>query len=236
MPQETVNSPQPATGEGDRDEVQRRPANILVIERLSRRFGDREVLGSFDLTVAASERVALCGPNGSGKTTLLRCVCGTLTPSRGRVVIGGHETGTIAARRLIGVSLSQERSFYLRLSGRENMFFFARVRGYGAAEAKRRIEALREELELDAIFAQRVDRCSTGMVQQLALARALIGEPRLLVLDEPTRSLDKDAAQRLWAALDRRRATALLIATHNEDDIGRCDHRIDLTVPAAGGR
>ena len=236
MSQETVNSPQPATGEGTRDQAPRTLTEVLVIERLSRRFGDREILGSFDLTVAAGEHVALCGANGSGKTTLLRCVSGTLTPSGGRVLIGGHETGSLAARRLTGVSLSQERSFYLRLSGRENLFFFARVRGYGAPEAKRRIEALREELELDAIYAQRVDRCSTGMVQQLALARALIGEPRLLILDEPTRSLDKDAVQRVWAAIDRRPATALLMATHSEDDIGRCDHRIDLALPAASGR
>jgi ABC-type multidrug transport system ATPase subunit len=236
MSQETVKSLQAATRAGAQAEALQGPSHILEIERLSRRFGDREILGSLDLTVASGERVALCGSNGSGKTTLLRCVSGTLTPSAGRVLIDGHETGTLAAQRLIGVSLSQERSFYLRLSGRENLFFFARVRGHGVSEARRRIEALREELELDAVFAQRVDRCSTGMVQQLSFARALIGEPRLLVLDEPTRSLDKEAIERLWAALDRRPATALLIATHNEDDIGRCDHRIELALPAAGGR
>ena len=191
------------------------------------------MLRSFDLTIGAGERVAVSGPNGVGKTTLLRCVAGTLTPSEGRVQIAAYETGTLEARRLTGISFSQERSFYLRLSGRENLFFFARVRGFGAAEARRRLNSLEEELELGPILARRVDRCSTGMVQQLAFARALIGDPALLLLDEPTRSLDDEAVGRLWRALERRAHVALLIATHNHDDIRRCDRRIDLAPPAS---
>lgn len=212
----------------DRDE---RP--ILNVAGLTRSFGDRHVLRSFDLTIGAGERVAVSGPNGVGKTTLLRCVAGTLTPSEGRVQIAAYETGTLEARRLTGISFSQERSFYLRLSGRENLFFFARVRGFGAAEAGRRLNSLEEELELGPILARRVDRCSTGMVQQLAFARALIGDPALLLLDEPTRSLDDEAVGRLWRALERRAHVALLIATHNHDDIRRCDRRIDLAPPAS---
>ena len=212
----------------DRDE---RP--ILNVAGLTRSFGDRHVLRSFDLTIGAGERVAVSGPNGVGKTTLLRCVAGTLTPSEGRVQIAAYETGTLEARRLTGISFSQERSFYLRLSARENLFFFARVRGFGAAEAGRRLNSLEEELELGPILARRVDRCSTGMVQQLAFARALIGDPALLLLDEPTRSLDDEAVGRLWRALERRAHVALLIATHNHDDIRRCDRRIDLAPPAS---
>ena len=94
---------------------------VLTIEGLCRNFGARQVVRSLDLAVAAGERVALCGPNGSGKTTILRCIAGTLTPTSGRIGVEGHESGTLQARRLIGVSLSQERSFYLRLSGRENL-------------------------------------------------------------------------------------------------------------------
>jgi len=198
---------------------------------LTRSFGDRHILRSFDLTIEAGERVAVHGPNGSGKTTLLRCVAGTLTPSQGRVALTEYDAGTLAARRLTGVSFSQERSFYLRLSGRENLFFFARMRGVGAAEARRRVDNLQEELELGPVLAQRVDRSSTGMIQQLAFARALIDDPALLVLDEPTRSLDDEAVGRFWRALDRRADTALLIATHNHDDIERCDRRIDIARP-----
>ena len=211
-------------------------APVLTIEGLWRRFGTRDVVRSLDLAVGPGERVALCGPNGSGKTTVIRCISGTLTPTSGRIWIGGHEAGTLEARRLIGVSLSQERSFYLRLSGRENLAFFARVRGYAARQAARLVAGLEEELELGDILAERVDRCSTGMVQQLAFARALLGDPGLLLLDEPTRSLDRDAFARLWAAVDRRPRTALLIATHNEEDVDRCHQRVTLSLPERGGR
>jgi ABC-2 type transport system ATP-binding protein len=130
---------------------------------------------------------------------------------------------------VIGVSLSQERSFYLRLSGRDNLLFFAGVHGIGRERAVGAVRSLEEELELGAILAQRVDRCSSGMVQQLGFARALLAMPRLLVLDEPTRSLDTDAIERLWRAVTARPHLALLIATHREDDVARCDKRLDLS-------
>jgi ABC-type multidrug transport system ATPase subunit len=208
--------------------------HVLRIEGLCRRFGAREILRSLDLAVAPGERVAVCGPNGSGKTTILRCIAGTLTPTSGQIRVGAYEAGTFEARRLVGVSLSQERSFYLRLSGRENLLFFTRVRGCGAGEAARKVASICKELELESILGQRVDRCSTGMIQQLAFARALIGDPALLLLDEPTRSLDRDAFGRFWASLDRRPGTALLIATHNEEDVERCHQRIELALPENG--
>src|ERR1041384_7302047 len=113
---------------------------ILTLDGLSRRFGRKEVVRSLDLTVTQGERVALWGPNGSGKTTILRLVAGTVLPSAGRGTIGGHEGGSLEARRLIGVSFSQERSFYLRLSGRENLIFFARARGLSRRDAAGRVD------------------------------------------------------------------------------------------------
>lgn len=213
-------------GEAHRDEV-------LMIADLFRSFGAREVLTGFHLTIRRGERVALRGPNGSGKTTILRCIAGTLAPTSGSVLVGGHVTGSLEARRLIGTSLSQERSFYLRLSGRENLLFFARIRGHGGRAAAGVVSALEEELDLQEILAERVDRCSTGMVQQLALARALISNPPLLLLDEPTRSLDTAAAARLWAALERRPDSAALISTHLEDDVDRCDRLVELSLTRA---
>jgi ABC-2 type transport system ATP-binding protein len=203
--------------------------NVLRIEELGRRFGDHRVVHSLDLALELGERVALRGPNGSGKTTVLRCIAGTLTPTAGRISVGGHLAGTLEARRLVGASFSQERSFYLRLLGHDNLVFFARLRLPDKREAERRVRALEEELELDDIVRERVDRCSTGMIQQLAFARALLGEPNLIMLDEPTRSLDEDALERVWAALDRRKErVALVIATHRADDVERCESRIDL--------
>jgi len=203
---------------------------VLSIESLNRRFGRREVVRSLDLAVEPGQRVALWGPNGSGKSTVLRCVAGTLLPSAGSVRINGHEAGELAARRLVGASLAQERSFYLRLSGRANLLFFARMRYDNRREGARSVDALIEELEIADIAAQRVDRCSTGMVQQLALARAFLGDPVVLLLDEPTRSLDADARARLWGALQRRRRSAALIATHLDEDVELCDERVSFPV------
>ena len=203
---------------------------ILSVQRVSRGFGAHEVLRAVDFMVGPGGRVVLRGPNGSGKTTLLRCIAGTLEPSGGRILVGGHEAGTVQARRLLGASLSQERSFYQRLSGHTNLVFFARLRYSGRRRATAAVDSLIEELEIGEIGGERVDRCSTGMVQQLAFARALIGEPALLLLDEPTRSLDEDAAGRLWGALERRPGTALVIATHSDADSSRCHERLDLPL------
>jgi ABC-2 type transport system ATP-binding protein len=206
------------------------PGKALFIEGLGRRFGRREVVRGLDIELAQGERLALCGPNGSGKTTILRCVAGTVTPTAGRVTVLGHVAGTRAARRIVGVSLSQERSFYLRLSGRENLLFAAGVRGISRSEAIRHVTALERELDLSVILAERVSRCSTGMVQQLAFARALIGDPAVMLLDEPTRSLDAQAYDRLWCAIDARPHITLVIATHRDDDVRRCHRRLDLNV------
>lgn len=201
---------------------------MIEITQLHRGFQGTPVLAGFDLTVEPGERVALVGPNGVGKTTLLRCVLGTLMPDAGTVSVGGEPAGTHAARRLVGASLSQERSFYLRLSGLENLVFYARLRGLGKARARRRVEEVAAELELGALLPRRTDRCSTGQLQQLALARALLGEPRALLLDEPTRSLDEAARERLWGALERRPDTAVLIASHLREDATRATRELVL--------
>ena len=203
---------------------------VLRIDGLGRAFGARTIVGSLDLALCRGERVAFRGPNGSGKSTVLRCIAGTLAPSSGSVSIAGYEAGSQEARRRVGVSLAQERSFYLRLTGRDNLIFYARLRGQSRTAAERRVAELSHELELGEILASRADRCSTGMIQQLAFARALIGEPDLLVLDEPTRSLDRDAVARLWSAIDRRPHVSLVIATHLEADLERCGSSVEFPV------
>ena len=201
---------------------------VVVIEGLTRGFRDGIVLGEINLDLARGERVALKGPNGSGKTTLLRCMAGSLTPDSGRITVNGEPAGSFEARKAIGYSLAQDRSFYMRLSGRANLQFFARLRHPSRRDAYRQVDKLSEELELDDILNRRADRCSTGMIQQLSVARALLGDPRVLLLDEPTRSMDSDAIERFWGALNRRPEVCVLIATHHQDDIARCGRAIDL--------
>ncbi len=201
---------------------------VISAERLTRRFGERDVLLDLDLEVQGGERFALRGPNGSGKSTLLRCALGTLKPTSGHITVAGRAAGTPPARSLIGASLSQERSFYLRLTGDQNLVLFARLRGLSRAEATREVAALVAELELAEFAGRRCDRYSTGMLQQLALARALLGNPPVLLLDEPTRSLDTAARARLWAALDRRPEAAVLVATHLDEDLEHVGAVVEL--------
>ena len=201
---------------------------MLSIHGLARRFGSREVVRSVTLELPPGRRVALRGPNGSGKTTILRCVAGTLAASAGRVLVVGHEAGSIEARRLVGASFAQERSFYLRLTGRDNLLFYARLRSSSERAARANVDALADELNIAEFLSRRANGYSTWMIQQLGFARALLGSPSLLLLDEPTRSLDENAVARLWGALDRRPQTAVLIATHRRDDVERCDDELRL--------
>jgi ABC-type multidrug transport system ATPase subunit len=194
---------------------------VIEINGLTRGFGDHVVLRDLSLRVEPGERLALRGPNGAGKTTLLRCILGTLLPTAGTVAVAGHLAGSVPARRLVGASLSQERSFYMRLTGFENLLFFARLRGLDKKAAAIRAQELVGELELEKIAVRRTDRCSTGQLQQLAFARALVGAPPVILLDEPTRSLDEEARERMWAALARRVDAAVVVASHLADDVDR---------------
>jgi ABC-type multidrug transport system ATPase subunit len=215
----TVERPSPSRGAGD---------GLLAIDRLGRRFGDREVIESLTLTMDRGDRVALRGANGSGKTTILRCITGTVAPTRGRISIGGYAAGSVGGRQLIGAALAQERSFYLRLTGHANLMCFARLRGESGRSVGEQVRALEEELEIDGFVGEKAQTYSAGMLQQLAFARALLGNPALLLLDEPTRSLDPGAIERLWRALERRPHAAVMLATHNRDDLEHCDERVEL--------
>jgi ABC-type multidrug transport system ATPase subunit len=201
---------------------------ILQIDALHHRFGQHVVLTDFDLEAAAGERIAIRGPNGSGKTTLLRCIAGTITATSGSIRIAGHDAGSLDARRLTGVSLSQERSFYMRLSGRENLVLFARLNGLGRRAAAGRVGELADELDLRELMFKRTDRFSSGQLQQLAFARALVGSPELVLLDEPTRSLDVEARARLWSALSRRPYVTAVIATHLDEDVQHVTSVVEL--------
>ena len=202
---------------------------MVQAHAVTKSFMGRHVLGPLDLTLSAGERLALTGPNGAGKSTLLRCIAGTVAPSHGAITVAGHRAGTRAAKRLIGVSFAQERSFYQRLSGLENLLTFARVR-MASTRVRASVEEVLHELELHDIASRRIDRCSSGMVQQIAIARALLGSPSLLLLDEPTRSLDSAAVDRLWRAIERRPHMSLIIATHRRDDVERCQRHLALAA------
>jgi ABC-type multidrug transport system ATPase subunit len=204
-------------------------AAVLQVEGLTKSFGDKRVLRGLSADVGPGERLGLSGPNGSGKTTLLRCIAGTVAADSGSIRVAGFEGGSVEARASIGATIAHEKAFYLRLSGLHNLLFYASLRWSTRADAQADVDSLVRELELEGFLRERTDRYSSGMMQQLGLARALIARPKLVLMDEPTRSLDADAVGRLWAAMDRRPETSVVIASHRRSDLDRCGLHLDLT-------
>jgi ABC-2 type transport system ATP-binding protein len=152
-------------------------------------------LRELDLTIHRGEILGLLGTNGAGKTTLLKILATLILPTAGRVTVEGYDVAREAdgVKAMIGLVTGHERSFYWRLTGRQNLEFFAAFQGLSPPEARVRIEQLREQLGLEALD-RHFGLYSTGMRHRLAIARALLRQPRILLLDEPTRSLDPFAA------------------------------------------
>jgi len=149
-----------------------------------------------DLAVRDGELFGLLGENGAGKTTLIRMLSTTLLPTSGRAVVAGHDVvrDPLAVRRVIGLVSGDERSFYWRLSGRQNLEYFAALYHVPVNDTVHRIRRLLDTLELVDYADRRFDSYSTGIRQRFAIARGLLTEPRVLFLDEPTRALDPIAA------------------------------------------
>lgn len=170
----------------------------------------------------------LDGPNGSGKTTVLRCVGGTMCLDRGRIQIGGAPAGSGRARALTGLCVDPEQGLYPRLSGHDNLLFAARLR-MPAGQVGDAVDLVERELAITPFAARPAHDYSAGMRARVTVARALLGGPAVLLLDEPTRSLDADGRVLFWAALDRRPDVACLIASHLPGDRDRCDRSLDLS-------
>jgi len=176
-----------------------------------------EVLAGVSFSLAQGERACLMGPNGAGKTTLLKLLLGALVPSGGSIALLGGVPGDGAVRRKVGLAHTDERSFYWRLTVLENLLFFGRLWGMTAADATRRASELAGSLEMEGLLTVPFARLSTGQRQKAVLARALLHRPELVLLDEPTRSLDAHAAARFRALLagPAFAGRTLLVATHS---------------------
>jgi ABC-2 type transport system ATP-binding protein len=205
---------------------------------VTKRFGDVDVLRGVHLEVPAGRIVALLGLNGAGKSTLVRTAATTVLPDEGTVHVGGWSVHTDAeqARTQTGLVLNEDRSFYWRLSGRQNLEFFSALHALGRADARRRVQEAIEAVDMGGFADRRVDRYSSGMRARLGLARALLGRPRVLLLDEPTRSLDpvsSIAIREMVLRLANERMAAVLFVTHDLHEAAQVASKVAFLV---GGR
>ena len=183
------------------------------------RGGETRAVQDLSLTVQQGKVLVLLGPNGSGKTTTLKLVSTMLLPDEGRVLVEGADTAKQPehVRRHIGFAVASERSFFPRLSARENLDFFAALEEVSRKIRPERIDAMLELTGLQDAADTLVMKFSSGMYQRLGIARALIKQPSVILLDEPTRSLDPASAARFWnlvRGLPDQGATVIL-ATHS---------------------
>lgn len=201
--------------------------DLLRVDGATCQIGRNRIFTDLTLTVRAGERLHLSGPNGAGKTTVLRCIAGTLGLSGGTIDVAGRAAGSMAAKELLGVCIEPERGLYGTISGRQNLLFAARLR-LARGEVQQAVEGVEEELGISAFAHEKVLHYSAGMRARTAIARALLGRAGLVLLDEPTRSLDLAGREMLWAALDRRRQLGFLITSHLPDDTDRFDRAVSL--------
>ena len=171
----------------------------IVAEGLVKRFGETAALAGVDLEVHAGTVVGLLGPNGAGKTTAVRILATLLRPDAGRATVGGHDVETDAhrVRQLIGLT-GQYASVDENLTGAENLLLIGRLLGTPRARAKQRTRELLAQFHLDDAGDRAVKTYSGGMRRRLDLAASLVGEPRILFLDEPTTGLDPRSRTELW--------------------------------------
>ncbi len=180
-------------------------------------------LDEVDLHVEEGQLVCLLGPNGAGKSTLLRILATLVLPTSGEAWIDGCSVATEpqAVKTRIGLVAGDERSFYWRLTGRQNLRFFGALHGLPCGAIRKRIEDLCEQLRLHDFLDRRCSTYSTGMRQRLILARGLLHSPRYLLVDEPTRGLDPGAAHRLREELQRlvkKEGATALVVTHSLEE------------------
>jgi ABC-2 type transport system ATP-binding protein len=207
-----------------------RPALFNWVGR--ERTGETVALCDISFSAARGDVVALLGPNGSGKTTTLKLISTMLLADAGSVRVGGFDAQREAGkvRRQVGIAVATERSFFPRLSARENLDFFAALDEVPRRDRPRRIEEVLRDTGLEEQADTLVMKFSSGMYQRLGLARALVKQPSVLLLDEPTRSLDAAATAHFWATISAlaRQNTTVFLATHNFAEAAAVANRLLL--------
>lgn len=199
-------------------------SKMLVLQGITKRFGNKQVLQEMNLEVSQAEIFGLLGPSGSGKTTLVKLMTGIDTPTTGDVFALGTRLPKLSILNQIGY-MAQSDALYNELSALENLNFFAALYGLKSAQRKKRIAAVMELVALSDHMNKQVSQYSGGMKRRLSLAISLLHEPPLLILDEPTVGIDPILRKSIWAELRNlsSQGTTIILTTHVMDEADKCD-------------
>lgn len=204
--------------------------NAIETQALTKRFQDTTAVDALDLTVRQGELFALLGVNGAGKTTTIRMLCGLLSPTSGDALVCGKSItrDTAAVKAVIGVS-PQETAVGLHLTVRENLALMAGLHGYDKNTAREKTDAMLRRLKLDQVAGKRAKTLSGGWMRRLSIAMALISEPQVLFLDEPTLGLDVLIRRELWQVIrELKGRSTVILTTHYLEEAEALSDRIGI--------
>lgn len=204
---------------------------MIELEHLTKQYEDLVAVNDVTLSIAEGEVLALLGPNGAGKTTTVRMLSAILQPTAGRARVAGLDVVTQAreVRRIVGM-LTEAPGLYTRMTGREYLEFFASMYGVPASITRRRIAELAERFEMEEALDRRLGYYSKGMAQKIALIRALVHDPQVLMLDEPTSAMDPQSARLVRNTIMdlRREKRTIIVCTHNLPEAEELADRIAI--------
>ncbi len=207
------------------------PPVAIAIEGLTKDYGDVTAVDGLTLVVSEAEVFGLLGPNGSGKTTTINCLTGLLKPTKGTIRVGGFDVQTVGeeARRTMGVS-PQETAVYTCLTGRENVELFGALYSLPKSSLGARVDYVMEKVGLIDDAGRRVSKYSGGMKRRVSIAMALVTDPRIVVLDEPTVGMDPVSRRAIWDFILELRAKGktIVLTTHYMEEAEELCDRVGI--------
>jgi ABC-2 type transport system ATP-binding protein len=196
----------------------------VKLTHITHTFGSLHVLKDLSITIDQGIIFGLLGPSGSGKTTLIKVLLGTLKPTLGQSTVQGKRMPSLSKMQKIGY-MAQSDALYPELTAQENMEYFASISGMTRSAAKTRIKTCLETVDLTSSANKQVNKFSGGMKRRLSLAAALVHNPEILVLDEPTIGIDPILRESIWTEFHRltQEGKTIIVTTHVMDEAEKCD-------------